>query len=79
VEYLGHMIHPSELGVQKVKVETIPQVPQLINVSWLRTFLGLCNYYWRFVKGFSSIAKPLTQLTQIEQKFIWDEVQKEAF
>jgi hypothetical protein len=37
------MIYPSELGVQKVKVEAISQVPQLIDVNWLWTFLGLCN------------------------------------
>jgi hypothetical protein len=35
VEYMGHMIYPSELGVQKVKVEAISQVPQLIDVNWL--------------------------------------------
>jgi hypothetical protein len=63
VEYLGHMIYLGRLEVQKAKVKSISQVPQLINVSWLRVFLSLCNYYWRFVKGFSSIAKPLTWLT----------------
>jgi hypothetical protein len=63
VEYLGHMIYPSGLWVQKAKVEAISQVPQPIDVSRLQAFMGLCNYYWRFVKGFSSIAKPLTQLT----------------
>ncbi len=58
------------MGVQKAKGEAISEVPQLVNVSQLQTFLGLCNYNWRFVKRFSNIAKPLTQLTQIEQKFI---------
>jgi hypothetical protein len=45
VEYLGHMIYPNGLGVQKAKVEAISQVPQLTNVNRLRAFLGLCNYY----------------------------------
>jgi hypothetical protein len=54
------MIYPSGLEVQKDKVEIISKVSQPTNVSWLGAFLGLCNYYRRFVKGFSSIAKPLT-------------------
>ncbi len=60
VEYMDHMIYPSGLGVQKAKVEVIPHVPQSINISQLRTFMGLCNYYQRFVKGFNNITKPLT-------------------
>jgi hypothetical protein len=54
VECLGCMIYLGELGVQKAKVKMISQVPQLTKISQLRTFLGLCNYYWRFVKGFST-------------------------
>jgi hypothetical protein len=37
------------------------------------------NYYWRFVKSFNNITKPLTQLAHIDQKFIWDEPQEQAF
>jgi hypothetical protein len=60
------MIYSSGLGVQKGKVEAISQVPQLIDVNQLQVFLSLCNYYRNFVKGFSSITKPLTWLTQID-------------
>ncbi len=59
VEYLGHMIYLGGLGIQHTKVEAISQVLQPIVVSRLRTLLGLCNYYQRFVKGFNSITKPL--------------------
>jgi len=54
VEYLGHMIYLGELEVQKVEVKMISQVPQVMKISQLQTFLGLCNYYWRFVKGFNT-------------------------
>jgi hypothetical protein len=47
-------------------VEAISQVPQPTDVNWLKAFMGLCNYYQRFVKGFSNMAKPLTQLTRID-------------
>jgi hypothetical protein len=79
VEYVGHMIYLGGLGVQKVKIEAISQVLQLTNGSWLRTFLSLCNYYWRFVKGFSNIAKLLTQLMQIDYELIWGDVQEHVF
>lgn len=65
MEHLGHMIYPSELKIQKAKVETISQVFQLMEVNQLWNFLSLCHYYWMFVKGFTNIAKPLTQLTKI--------------
>jgi hypothetical protein len=57
------MIYLNGLAVQKAKVEIISQVPQPIDDSWLQAFLGFYNYYRRSVKGFSSISKPLTQLT----------------
>jgi hypothetical protein len=65
MEYLGHMIYPSGLRIQKAKVETISQVFQLMDVSQLWYFKNLCQYYWTFVKGFNNIAKPLTQFTKI--------------
>jgi hypothetical protein len=57
------MIYLGGLKVQKANFEAISQVLQPIDVSWLQVFFSFCNYYWRFVKGFSNIAKPLTQLT----------------
>ncbi|GJZ76573.1 putative reverse transcriptase domain-containing protein [Tanacetum coccineum] len=45
----------------------------------IRQFLGLAGYYRRFIKGFSKIAKPMTELTQKNQKFDWGEEQEEAF
>ncbi|GJR84658.1 putative reverse transcriptase domain-containing protein [Tanacetum coccineum] len=46
---------------------------------WINTFLGLAGYYRRFIEGFSKIAKPMTELTQKNQKFDWGEEQEEAF
>ncbi|GJT85132.1 putative reverse transcriptase domain-containing protein [Tanacetum coccineum] len=44
----------------------------------LRSF-GLAGYYWRFIEGFSKIAKPMTKLTQKKVKFEWGVKQKAAF
>jgi hypothetical protein len=71
VEYLGHMIYPGGLGVVASKVEVVMSIPKPRDVSRLRAFLGLCNYYRKFVKTFSTIAKPLTMLTRLDQPWIW--------
>lgn len=62
VEYLGHVIYPGGLGVQQAKVKAIARIPCPTDVSRVRAFMGLANYYRRCVKGFSAIAKPLNQL-----------------
>jgi hypothetical protein len=48
-------------------------------MSRLQAFLGLCNYYYKFVKTFSTIAKPLTMLTRLDQPWIWGDEQEVVF
>jgi hypothetical protein len=79
VKYLGHMIYPGGLGVVASKVEVVISIPRPKDVSRLRAFLGLCNYYRKFVKTFSAIAKPLTMLTRSDQPWIWGDEQEAAF
>jgi hypothetical protein len=79
VEYLGHMIYPGRLGVVVSKVEVVMSIPRPKDVNRLRAFLGLCNYYRKFVKTFSAIAKPLTMLTKSDQPWIWGDEQEAAF
>src|SRR5262249_12393814 len=47
--------------------------PKPTNVTEVRSFMGMAGYYRRFVKGFSKIATPLTQLTHKQVKFEWSE------
>jgi hypothetical protein len=79
VEYFGHMIYPGGLGVVASKVEVVMSIPRPIDVSRLRAFLGLCNYYRKFVKTFGAIAKPLTMLTRSDKPWIWGNEQEAAF
>jgi hypothetical protein len=79
VEYLGHMIYPGGLGVVASKVEVVMSIPKPRDVSRLWAFLGLCNYYRKFVKTFSAIAKPLTMLMRLDQPRIWGDEQEAAF
>ncbi|GJR00572.1 putative reverse transcriptase domain-containing protein [Tanacetum coccineum] len=52
---------------------------QGLHPTEIRQFLGLAGYYRRFIKGFSKIAKSLTELTQKNKKYIWGEDQESAF
>jgi hypothetical protein len=61
------------------KVEVVLSIPRPRGVSKLRAFLGLYNYYHKFVKTFSAIAKPLTILTSNNQPWIWGNEQDAAF
>jgi hypothetical protein len=66
VEYLGHVIYPSGLGVQQAKVEPIAHILRPTDVSRVRAFMGLANYYRRYVKGFSAMVKPLNMLLKLD-------------
>ena len=62
---------------EKIKVVEEWQTPH--NLRDLRSFLGLCSYYRRFIQGFSTLAKPLTKLTEKNQDFIWGPDQEAAW
>ncbi|GKF85990.1 putative reverse transcriptase domain-containing protein, partial [Tanacetum coccineum] len=67
-------IHIDPTKIKAVKNWASPTTP-----TEIRQFLGLAGYYRRFIEGFSKIAKPLTELTQKNKKYIWGENQESAF
>ena len=79
LEYLGHVITEEGLKMQSGKVKAIVEYPAPQNLKGLRRFLGMVGYYRPFIKGFASIAKPLTELTKKEIDFQWNEDQDRAF
>ena len=68
VEFLGVVISPKGVEIQKKKVEGILNWPVPRNVKKVQKFLGLTNYYRRFIKNFARIAAPLHVLVRKEQK-----------
>ncbi|XP_075494729.1 uncharacterized protein LOC142532293 [Primulina tabacum] len=71
VLFLGHVISAQGVSVDPSKVEAVINWPKPTNVSEIRSFLGLAGYYRRFIEGFSRIARPMTQLTHKDRRFVW--------
>jgi len=69
VEFLGVVIGPRGVEMQKEKVEGVLNWPAPKNVKEVQKFLGLANYYRRFIKNFAKIAAPLHVLVRKEQKW----------
>ncbi|XP_037833479.1 uncharacterized protein LOC119617377 [Kryptolebias marmoratus] len=64
VKYVGHIVSADGIAADPAKVEAVTQWPQPTDLKSLRSFLGFCGYYRRFVANYSSIVKPLTDLTK---------------
>ncbi|UYV68869.1 K02A2.6-like, partial [Cordylochernes scorpioides] len=79
VKYLGHIISHNQLKPDPVKVKSIQDFPRPDTVKKVRQFMGLANYYRKFVKDFSKISFPLVRLTRKNQPFIWNEEVEESF
>ncbi len=57
--------------MQQTKVEAIARIPCPTDVSRVRAFMGLTNYYRKYVKGFNAMAKPLNMLLKLDQEWQW--------
>ncbi|WMV50916.1 hypothetical protein MTR67_044301, partial [Solanum verrucosum] len=67
------------IEVDPKKTDTIKSWPRPLSPTDIRSFLDLFGYYRRFFEGFSSIATPLTTLTQKKAKFLWSEACEKSF
>ncbi|GFV91580.1 retrovirus-related Pol polyprotein from transposon 412 [Trichonephila clavipes] len=79
VNYLGHIISAEGVRTDPEKVSAVKNWKRPENLRELRSFLGLCTYYRKFVKGFSNIARPLHKLTESKQKFQWTKECEDSF
>ena len=77
--FLGHVISNDGVSTNPAKVRTVANWPVPINISELRSFLGLAAYYHRFVKNFAGMAAPLYPLLEKEVPFKWTEQCDAAF
>jgi hypothetical protein len=78
VLYLGHIIGVNEVQVHQEKIQAILGWPTPRTLTELKGFLGICCYYKRFVKGFSQLCAPLTNLTK-KGAFKWNPEAQSTF
>ena len=76
--YHGKIIGKEGVKVHMEKIRAISEWPSPKNVTELRGFIGICTYYRKFVKGFSKLTSPLTDLNK-KYAFKWDEEAEKAF
>ena len=79
IKFLGHILEKGSIRMDEEKVKAIAEWKAPTNVSQLRSFLGLTNYYRRFVGGYSARAAPLTDLLKKNIKWDWTEPCQRAF
>ena len=79
VEYLGHKISDKGIQPTEVKIHAIVEVPAPNNVSQLKAFLSMLNYYTKFLLNISSRLAPFYKLLQKQVPWSWKGEQQEAF
>ena len=79
VNFLGYVVSSSGVSPDPEKLESVRSFPTPNTVKDVRSFLGLCNYYRRFVEGFAKIASPLNHLTRKGVVFEWSSDCEAAF
>ena len=68
IEFLGVVIGPNGIEMEVEKVDGVLSWPQPKNVKDVRKFLGFANYYKRFIKDFTQVARPINVLTRKDEK-----------
>ena len=79
VRYLGHLLSAQGVKPDPEKVEVVKSYPVPLSTKEVRSFLGLANYYRRFIRDFAKIAAPLYALLKKDVKFLWTEQCQQAF
>ena len=79
VKFLGHVVSQVGIDVEPSKIEAVLNWDRPWIVMEIRSFLGLDDYYRRFVENFSRITAPMTKLTRKDVSFVWDNKCEEAF
>ena len=79
VAYLGHVISQEGLHTEESKVRAIVDAPEPTNVGELRSFLGMVNYYGKFLPDLATTLAPLYHLLRKSCRWRWSTEQKLSF
>ena len=79
IEFLGMTISKDGFQMSEDKVKALLEWAPPTRVKGARGFLGLANFYCRFIPEFATIARPLNDLTKKDVSFLWEPIQQNAF
>jgi len=79
IGFLGVIIGPNGIEMEKEKMDGVLSWSEPKNIKDIRKFLGLANYYRRFIKDFARVARPINILMRKDVKWQWREEQQKAF
>jgi hypothetical protein len=79
VDFLGQVISKGGISMDQSKIQDVLSWNAPTSVDNIQSFLGLAGYYQRFIKGFSKITKPMTELLERDKKFKWTPAYEASF
>ena len=79
VIYLGHKVSKQGIQTDPAKISAVKDWPTPENVHEVRSFMGLCSYYRKFIEHFAEIARPLNKLTEKNARFLWSDKCDQSF
>ena len=79
IGFLGVIIESNGIEIEKEKVDGVLSWPEPKNMKDVRKFLGFTNYYRRFIKDFTQVARPMNILMRKNVKWQWRKKQQQAF
>lgn len=79
IKILGQLVDATGVQPDPDKIRAVKDFPAPRSVKEVRSFVGLCSYFRRFVKNFAEIARPLTDLLRHDNPFSWGPEQASAF
>lgn len=79
IVYLGYEIEEGKIRPNEEKTRAIVKFPEPRNVKQIQSFLGLSGYFRKFIKNYSTIAKPLSDLLKADRNFRFEAEEKQAF
>ena len=79
VEFLGHIVGRDGLRMMSDKIEAVAAWPTPTSVTQVRAFLGTIGFYRRFIRDFSAVAAPLSDLTKNDATWRWTPTEESAF
>ena len=77
--FLGHRVSAAGVAVDPRKVAAVRDWPTPTSNAEVRRFVGLCNYYRRFVDGYAELAAPLTRLCGPRAPWMWGSAEQQSF